>query len=135
MVALNFQRQFAPKILSGAKTQTVRATARATVGDMLPLSTGQRTPNCVLLMETECVGLTQGVIDRKRVTLYRQNDNGRTIILEGENMESFARLDGFENSNEMILFFESRKRKFPFHGWLYGWIPNVPVTQTKGDSC
>lgn len=68
MPSFNFQASFAAAVESGQKTQTIRKTCRAKVGDAAYLYTGQRTKQCRKLGE----GIVNGL---HRVEISRFDDN------------------------------------------------------------
>lgn len=127
MVAFNFQKRFVPKILDGTKTQTFRRTERCKVGDTMHLYTGQRTKDCVLILEKVCVAVCCGIIRYDQVTMNLEVSNTSgdlkrdAVIYIGESLNIFARVDGFDDHNQMLQFFDGKGIKFPFRGWLHRW--------------
>lgn len=117
MVALNFKKQFAPAILSGEKTGTIRAPRRdgrpvAVPGRPLTLYTGMRTKGCRKIRETVCLSV-QPVLIRDALTIYVN----RVLLIAPS---AFARADGFPSLDELIAFFEST-HGLPFEGFLVKW--------------
>lgn len=106
MPALNFHPQFAEAVRVGAKRQTVRrvwADGRFPfdVGSILHLWVRQRHPRRRKLGVAVCTGTTHVRIADGRVTLgYRP--------LAGEDLERFARADGFETADDFVAFFGGR---------------------------
>ena len=100
MPAYNFKKQFANDVESGKKCQTVRPKRkRPTVaGDTLYLYTGMRTKNCRKLKEAECE-----VVVPIDIGLFFVRVDNEDLSLE--EIEEFAKDDGFENMGEMFSFF------------------------------
>lgn len=123
MPAFNFQPRFADLVESGAKTQTIRKTCRAKVGDTVYLYTGQRTK--------QCRKLGQGVVTSSTaIRLYLSpalgglpmlKYGGRLLTNDGE--ENIATDDGFTCFLEMANWFQNQYG-LPFEGWLITWRLN-----------
>lgn len=117
----NFQSRFVPKILSGEKKHTIRAT-RANpdkAGNMLHLYTGLRQKGARLLMRVPCVKVEE--IEIKDGAFGDENHASVTIDgvkLDRGERESLARRDGFANFEEMIQFWRGR---LPFKGHIIHW--------------
>jgi hypothetical protein len=123
----NFKARFAPRILDGSKTHTIRP-MRAIAdkpGNTLHLYTGLRTKSARLLMRVPCVKVESiTMIPKKR----RQWDvlnlvESVTVTIEGIELslsecEAFARRDGFENFEDMVMFWTGR---LPFKGQIVHW--------------
>ncbi|XXJ19974.1 hypothetical protein ACR42D_10595 [Desulfovibrio caledoniensis] len=124
MVAYNFKSQFAERVESGEKRQTIRANGKrrhARPGEALQLYTGQRGPNCRKLVDPDpaCVAALPVFMDRTF------SDNRRVVVVAGHEvygppLEDLARADGFETSEEMKDFFE-KTHGVPFEGTLIKW--------------
>jgi len=115
MVAFNFQSQFVAAIQSGEKRQTIRRTARASVGDRLQLYTGMRTKACRKLISpdpicTMChyVALRPDGITFGDASLFPSADE-------------FARQDGFRDYDDMHRWFTERYGDAYFVGRLVRW--------------
>lgn len=124
MVALNFSQQFASKVASREKRQTIRQTFRGRAGCLLQLYTGQRTKACRKLVEPDpvCIGSTYVGLTAKGVTL------GDASRFPG-NMDDFARQDGFENYAAMWKWFSGRYKTNSFTGRVIRWEwPTVAET-------
>ena len=93
MVSLNFTTGV-EKILAGKKQMSIRVLRKRPfkVGDNLQLFTGLRTRNCKRLSEEICIFET--------LITWRQ-------IRHLKNRSLFAKLDGFENWNEMENWFNT----------------------------
>lgn len=115
MPLLNFQKQFAEKVRTGEKTQTIRATRKRpfVVGDKVYLYTGCRTKNCVKL--------GKGIVTHA-LTVYLDTDKvsiGGKLLHENYNHE-LARKDGFVDWYAMRDWFE-KTHGLPFRGQLIVW--------------
>lgn len=119
MVAFNFQPRFADLVESGQKTQTIRKTLRAKVGDPVQLYTGQRTKQCRKLGEGRIVSIHEMIVARGIRPGYGFALGG--LILSKEDMNLLARCDGFIDSAEMFDWFE-KHHGLPFDGFLYKWV-------------
>lgn len=120
MPVLNFKKQFAPMVESGAKRQTIRG-CRADgrnprVGQVLYLYTGMRTQYCRKLGEGIC---------RQSWPVYMDaQDDGRIDVfvcgdvLKPDEVEQLARDDGFSEVDDFFKFFDNR---MPFKGYLIKW--------------
>lgn len=117
----NFKERFAPRILDGSKTHTIRP-VRAIPdkpGNTLHLYTGLRTKSACLLMRVPCVKIEE--IEIKDGAFF--DENHASIIIDGvkldrDEREAFARRDGFENMEDMIAFWRGR---LPFRGQIVHW--------------
>lgn len=126
MVAYSFKEMFVPKILSGTKRQTIRAVGKrrhARSGEELQLYTGMRTRNCRLIARAICD-------NAHPIRLAFSGRGGSAIIATGsglepiENLDAFARLDGFDDWTMMRNFFWAEHRAFGgFEGVLIIWRP------------
>jgi hypothetical protein len=114
MVAINFKKQFADLVESCKKRQTIRETTKAMTGTKLQLYYGQRTKQCRKVMDAICTATCQIRVRRYDIWTTRDGDI--------EDIESFARKDGFTNFEEMWKFFADRADECgEFHGWLIEW--------------
>lgn len=117
----NFQSRFVPKILSGEKTHTIRAT-RANPdkpGNTMHLYTGLRRKGAKLLMRTQCVRVEE--IEIKDGAFFDENHASVSINgvkLDRSEREELARRDGFDDFEQMIQFWRGR---LPFHGHIIHW--------------
>lgn len=125
MVAFNFQAQFVPMIVSGAKTQTIRQTKRAKPGDRIQLYTGMRTKKCRKLVDPDpvCRLVDYVSIRPEYLTL------GNKALHPGD-ADAFAVRDGFEGYDTMVQWFIETYGSPYFVGYVHTWIPAPsPVTQ------
>jgi hypothetical protein len=128
MALYNFQKRFAPKILSGEKRHTIRADRKdgrlPKPGELLHLYTGLRQKGTQFLMRTRCTKV-------QRIGIDDMEDDGIKIAIDGyvlvpDEAEAFAKADGFESSTEMMKFWEGR---LPFEGNIIHWHfpPEAPA--------
>lgn len=123
----NFQERFAPFILDGKKTHTIRA-IRANAdkpGNMLHLYTGLRTKRAKLLMRRECVKIEEIAIDFLLEGYFGPNPT-YIVRIDGEQLdrtecETLARRDGFSDFREMMKFWREPKNRLPFKGHVIHW--------------
>lgn len=117
----NFQKRFVPKILSGEKQHTIRATRAKPdkPGNTLHLYTGLRQKGARLLMRVPCVKVEE--IEIKHGAFF--DTNHAAVAIDGVELdvnerEALARRDGFENFEQMIMFWDGR---LPFKGQIIHW--------------
>jgi len=115
MPAFNFQEAFASDVESEAKQQTIRARRRTRprVGQTAYCFAGMRTAKCRRLGAWPIVAVVDVRIDTEGVLL-----NG--AALRAEDLDAFARADGFGHWDGMRDWFRST-HGFPFHGDLVMW--------------
>lgn len=121
MVAYNFQREFASKVESLEKRQTVRPRGRrrhARPGDALQLYTGQRTRSCRKLLEAVCKAAADVIIDRDGNALPLIHIAGQK--LDALEAYAFARADGFTSAEAMTQWFE-QQHGLPVDGVCIQW--------------
>jgi hypothetical protein len=112
MVAFNFKEQFVSAIKQGTKTQTIRQSIRCKEGDILQLYTGMRTKQCKKIKDTVCefiypITITEDKLSSRRTQLIRKQD-----------LNNFARKDGFKDYEELKAFFKTNYG-LPFSGYVY----------------
>lgn len=117
MVAFNFAAEFAVPVERREKTQTIRQTRRAKVGDRIQLYTGQRTANCRKLSEADplCTCVDYVAIRPNSLTVGDVRKHPR-------DMDEFARLDGFPSYEAMHRWFADRYGTDHFVGYLTRWV-------------
>lgn len=133
MVALNFQKQFADAVESGAKTQTVRAVRKGkgqnpARGGALQLYTGMRTKACRKLGEAVCDSVRPIVIHAAAIFLGDPVDTlgGKAggafydDALTDDEAAAFAAADGFQTVDDFIRFF-AETHGLPFAGQAIFW--------------
>lgn len=114
----NFQRRFAPMIMDGSKTHTIRADRvhPDKPGNTLHLYTGLRRPGAVLLMRVPCIAV-------EKIEIWITPGNTRVVLISGVALdageaEALARRDGFKNFRDMMEFWDGR---LPFSGQIIHW--------------
>ena len=113
MPALNFQKQFADKVESGEKRQTIRRRSFQP-GDKLYLYTGQRTKQCRKLGEA-IVKETYSIVIPNEDEIYFDD-----CILTGQEKDQLARDDGFRGCDDMVDWFKNT-HGLPFKGYMIRW--------------
>jgi hypothetical protein len=105
MVAYSFKQQFVAPILSGAKSQTIRADRKrhAAVGETISLYTGMRTKACRLIGLARCFHLMPIRIDVETGRIENPSGFALTTI---EELDHFAQKDGFRAWPEMRAFWQ-----------------------------
>jgi hypothetical protein len=114
VVAYNFAEQFADAVKRGEKRQTIRkprANGHAVKGNEIQLYTGQRTKDCRLLARGVCTLSTYCAIYEDGLTLGG---------VQPEDIDAFAKADGFASFEDMQEWFRSRYG-LPFIGRLIRW--------------
>ena len=118
MPILNFQRQFKEAVMSGVKTQTIRAKRKFPIekGDPLFLYVGLRTKKTEKIGEVVCLSSEEIEIKRHEVVWC----GGFFWINDAKDLNKFAQDDGFRNWNDMIEWFK-KTHGLPFKGNLIKW--------------
>ncbi len=123
MPAFNFQKQFAPAVEAGDKTQTIRAKRkdgrRPEPGQTAYLYTGMRTKACRKLREGSIWDVSNIMIGH-RGCLINYNEDGEFPINEQYELNMFAQADGFESWEAMRDWFD-KTHGLPFEGDLIKW--------------
>lgn len=122
MVAYNFQRQFVEPIKTGRKKHTIRKNGKrdhAKPGDRLQLYTGMRTKSCnkIVADDPECVLSVS-------IQIEVGFDRIHSIYIGGDEVDDldyFAKSDGFESINAMHKFWVDFNGVGCFHGTMIGW--------------
>jgi len=114
MVAFNFQKHFAILVEKGIKRQTIRENVRgAATGKSLQLYYGQRTKQCRKILDTNC---------KSTMPITLKMNQAYTNLYYVDDLDAFARKDGFLDYSEMWKFFEPRAdENGKFNGWLIEW--------------
>ena len=127
MPAINFSAEFADRVQSGEKQQTIRRLRKRPIkaGDTLILYTGQRTKACRKLGEGVCNRVINVTIGRKILTWGRQPK----LRVKGGLVTStaLAQADGFESYAAMADWFDNRYG-LPFEGVVIQWTLSEEVT-------
>lgn len=134
MVAYSFKIRFVHSIVSGRKTQTIRAPRKrhARVGEVMQLYTAMRTKQCRPIGVAVCE-----TVDA--VTL-RFGDGGigrlGSVEFEGEkrrttaaNLDAFAQRDGFESWSDMSAWWRISHGPGDFTGLVIRWRAFVPSAE------
>lgn len=139
----NFQKRFAPMILSGEKQHTIRAVRKHPdkPGNTMHLFTGLRTKKTQLLMRVPCVKVDEIVIEMQKAKGPGVLTRGLLfphVLINGEDLsrdelEALARSDGFRNFPEMILFWREPKNRLPFKGHIIYW--RFDLLEIRGEIC
>lgn len=124
MVAYNFQARFAPLIERGEKAVTIRDVGKrrhARKGEALQLYTGQRTTSCRKLLATDpvCTGV-------QPINFYGTAGVWLNGWMTESEIETLARLDGFEDGEAFLAFHQSPKGQVR-HKLLIEWEPPRPA--------
>ena len=122
MVVYNFQRRFADPIAAGTKTHTIRRNGKrrhARPGEELQLYTGLRTKAAAKIIVPDPV-----CIDALTIAIDVREDTIASIAIKGfpiQELENFAKSDGFLHLKEMHEFFLRMHGPGVFHGTLIEW--------------
>ena len=113
----NFHKRFVPKVLAGEKTHTIRGFRQNSdkVGSTMHLYTGLRQKGAKLLMRVPCVKIENILITPGGVIRI----DG--IYLADDEREAFARRDGFDSLDDMLIFWREPKNRLPFRGQILHW--------------
>jgi len=117
MPALNFKKEFAEKVASGSKRQTIRKFRKGgrdpKPGQTLYFFTGQRTMKCQRLGESICIDTADIIIDHGTIYL-------NSFPLADFEATAVAIADGFNNYSEFQDFFD-KHYGLPFYGIIIFW--------------
>ena len=121
MVAISFQKRFAPPIIAGDKRQTIRAERKRPIrpGQLLHLFTGMRTKHCRRIGVATCTAVLPIWIDfvMDTVTIFK-----RPMLSEMAALDTFAVRDGFRDWRDMHAFWQPKDEGvLSFHGVLIEW--------------
>ncbi len=122
MPAINFKKQFAEKVKSGTKHQTIRALRKdgrnPRPGQTLYLYTGMRTKYCRKLGEAICKSVEQITIE----------ENSSIVVgvdfLDAPQEIELAKDDGFDLLADFLDFFR-KTHGLPFYGLLIKFSPTT----------
>lgn len=123
MVAYSFKQRFEIPIREGWKTQTIRRARdrHARPGEMIQLYVGMRSAQCrKICADVRCTDVLDVVIE------FDPRDGGiDRITTDGvpvRDLDAFAMMDGFQDSDEMARFWrEEHGRLETFHGVIIEW--------------
>jgi hypothetical protein len=144
VVAYNFQRQFVGPILAGTKGGTIRLPrkpGRAHIeivrdegqlyarerpgghvrpGEIVQLYTSMRTTQCRLITTARCVAVEPITLVFDPGCCARVGPLGSHRNITGNDLNDFARFDGFADWSEMMRFWAPARN---FEGWHIRWLP------------
>jgi hypothetical protein len=132
MPALNFKKQFVPKILDGTKTFTIRGKRKNPIkpGDTLKLYTGMRTSQCELIGTAICAEVTPVKITIEKPYLFTSLEGKPAkwipFAVNQPAIKSFYGADGFESYQQQADFFAAQYG-LPFIGDLIAWKQLTPA--------
>lgn len=119
MAILGFKERFVDLIRSGKKRQTIRAFRKHPIFccEHLYLYCGLRTNHTVKICEAQCTGTWKIRITNRSVIIY---DMLKITLKKREELDRFARQDGFSSWNDMKEFWKSEHGDdcFPFTGTI-----------------
>lgn len=119
MVAYSFQPRFVDPILTGTKTQTIRAIGRrrhVVPGELLQLYRGMRTKHCKLIIQAQCASVRRIELDFVRERYRIEGGPWRPIS------RIFAETDGFASVDDMMQFWHKHHRGVEmFRGVIITW--------------
>lgn len=126
---LMFKPQFADDVEAGRKNRTMRPPRKRKikVGDRLDLRKWSGKPYAskqVKLREATCTAVHEVFIATARCIRI---DN---VLVIPEILDAFAKLDGFETSEQMIAFFD-KEHGLPFCGDLIEFTGEITCTSTN----
>lgn len=143
MVAYSFNPRFEAPILAGTKCWTIRGEGRrrhARSGEMVQLYVGQRTRHCRLLGQAMCTDVRPIQIilsdawGKPRIDFIDiDHERGPSIFnltfKTREEIDQFARADGFSDGRDMAEFWWCTHRnliingQIQFNGLWIEWVP------------
>jgi hypothetical protein len=117
MVAYSFQPRFVEPMCAGTKRQTIRAERRrhAQWNEKLQLYTGMRTKQCKLIGTARCRGVVPITLRMAPAPEVGEVQFGDRIICLMQDLDAFARLDGFADWWDMRRFWRDK------HGGTVQW--------------
>jgi hypothetical protein len=115
LVAYSYNSEFAVKVESGEKQQTIRPERKnghAEPGDTIQLYENQRTKKRRQIGEAICTANLPIVITEHEVRV-----EGKLV----EDQDAFARADGYRNFGDLKAWFTKQYGPLPFVGLLIVW--------------
>lgn len=124
MVAYNFKRRFVPRIEARSKQQTIRLVGKkrhTRAGETLTMKSGPRfKPEPV--GSATCLSVDPILINLESHSVLLETPDGGARVLIGADLETFARLDGFDCWGDMRAFFlEGQPPGASWHGIRIFW--------------
>jgi len=114
------QERFVELVRTGAKTQTIRQTARCEPGDTLSIRRWTGKPyrsKQELVYTAKCVNVMPVTIGEGGFVSHF-SDN--VMLVASPKADGFARADGFKSAEEMIGWFRDT-HGLPFKGFIIHW--------------
>ncbi|HEV2692404.1 MAG TPA: ASCH domain-containing protein [Verrucomicrobiae bacterium] len=131
MPGLNFQKKFAPKILSGEKPFTLRALRTdgrdPKTGERLYMFTDQRSKNCKKIAEKVC-----GFAVTIQLLYCWVGIPGLIGLARLDLVENFARLDGFDSYEAFCKFHKIRDGMKKRDMRLIAWVSREELAKLLG---
>lgn len=128
MVAYSFNKRFAPAIVDGLKTHTIRAERgpkgrHARPGEPVQLYVGMRTKYCQKLLEPDpiCTSVKPILIIITKDAIHAVQIAEEETIQAPHRLEAFARTDGFPNLKSMHEFWVKEHGARNFNGVMIEW--------------
>lgn len=145
MALLGFKSRFVPAIESGEKSQTIRGWRNEIkIGTRLDLYDRPRQKGMRLIFRAPCVGIAgftfKHVRPAKPTTLTRGLFFPKMwvagIELADDEVDGFARKDGFPSFAEMVGFWQDQHHKelIDFDGAIYYWQFKDRTKEKHGDN-
>jgi len=116
MPAYSFKERFVSDVKAGIKTQTIRTKRKHQIkaGDPVYLYYGMRTKFCTKIGEGICTGVADILIANSGILIEGVG------FAQGEDLESIAKSDGFENWETMKRWWK-KINGLPFKGEIIFW--------------
>lgn len=137
MPAYSFMPQFIEPIRAGTKGGTIRAERRirpadrtlprpgghARAGEPLYLYCRQRHPSGFLMGRERCLASEPIHLNFDWDRVETRDDNHAFVVLMGQQLDPFARFDGFGGWEQMRHFWLEMHHTREFDGWHIRWLP------------
>jgi hypothetical protein len=121
----NFKKQFAPKVESGEKRQTIRGVRKdrrfPKLGDTVHAWTGLRTAYARRLAIGRVTSCSRVLLRIPHLMPWEILIDG--VTLDNDQSAAFAQADGFAHSLEMLSWFKSTYGVDEFEGFCVRWEP------------
>ena len=133
-----FQPEFADKVQSFEKFQTIRKNARCSPGDILSLRRWTGKPyrsKQAIIREVTCTKVLTFVIGSD--SRFLVIDGLDPHLLDAAESAVLANQDGFDTQDEMVDLFQ-RTYGLPFYGEIIEWFADVPAcwdVAADGEPC
>lgn len=127
MVAYSVMKRFVEPVQLGLKDHTIRAeragrSRHARPGEPMQLYTAMRTKHCRKIIDPDpiCIGVHPIRILRGNYGIHTVHLPG-VVIERQEELDLFARSDGFEDLQDMSMFWDNYQKPGDFFGVLIKW--------------